>query len=34
MDTGGQRPGVGNQGLMLLGGQCGDLDLRLSGHVG
>lgn len=29
MDTGGQRPRVGKQGLMLLGGQCGDLDLRL-----
>ena len=29
MDTGRQRPRVGKQGLMLLGGQCGDLDLRL-----
>ena len=29
MDTGRQRPRVVKQGLMLLGGQCGDLDLRL-----
>ena len=34
MDAGGQRPGVGKQGLMLLGGQCGDSDLKLPGHMG
>lgn len=34
MDAGGQRPGVGRQGLMLLGGQCGDSDLKLPGHMG
>ena len=32
MDAGGQRPGVGKQGLMLLGGQCGDSDLKLPGR--